>query len=163
MRPDGPLLAVLKVMEALHAPSEAILQRLDAVFDPRRTHGDFVPVLAHWVDLQDLVIDPRPGMRGRRARRWSAIETARLRELVANAARLSKWRGTAKGLRMLLEITTGETGFEIEEQVLGADRQPKPFHFRVRIPKTLARQTAMIERIIELEKPAHVTYETQLG
>lgn len=160
--PESPMLAILQVMEALHEPSEAILQKLDAVFDPRRTRADFVPMLAHWVNLQALLIDRHPTRHGH-ARRWSAIETGRLRELVASATRLAHWRGTAKGLRMLLQIATGESGFEIEEQVLGSDHQPRPFHFRVKIPKAAARQAPMIEHIIQAEKPAYVTYETTIA
>ena len=163
LRPQEPLLAMLKVMEALHAPSEEILRGLDALFDPRRTRADFVPVLAHWLDLEDVITDRRRRRRRGRARHWSAIETGRLRELVANAAQLAQWRGTAKGLRTLLEIATGETGFEIEEQVPGPGKRPQPFHFRVSVPRALAQQMPMVEQIIRIEKPAYVTYEVRLG
>jgi phage tail-like protein len=158
--PESPMLALLQVMEALHEPSEGVLQKLDAVFDPRRTRADFVPMLAHWVNLQGLLIDRHP--RHGRAHRWSAIETGRLRELVASATRLAHWRGTAKGLLMLLEVATGESSFEIDEQVPGPDQRPLPFHFRVKIPKAAARHAPMIEHIIQAEKPAYVTYETAI-
>jgi len=41
-------------MEALQAPDEAVLERLDAIFDPRRTTDEFVPFLAYWADLTRL-------------------------------------------------------------------------------------------------------------
>jgi phage tail-like protein len=163
IREGSPLLALLKVMETLHQPSEAVLGRLDAVFDPRRTSADFVPFLAHWLDLHNVLIDSRNEDQGDPARLWSKIDSGRLRELVANAARLSQWRGTVKGLRMFLEIATGESGFEIDEAVVGPDGRARPFHFRIKIPSTLAPQMAMIERIIQSEKPAYVTYETVLS
>jgi len=140
-------------MEAFHRPSEAILVGLDAEFDPRRTRSSFLPFLAQWVDLHNVLVDPR-AEEGGDARMWSKIDTGRLRELIANAAYLSQWRGTAKGLRMFLAIATGDSGFEIDERA--------PFHFRVRIPKALAPRIVMIERIIQSEKPAYVTYETEL-
>jgi hypothetical protein len=34
-----------------------------------------------------------------------------------------------------------------------------PFHVRVIAPETLRPQAALLERMIELEKPAHVTYD----
>ncbi len=150
-------------MEALHVPSAAVLHHLDAVFDPRRTRADFVPFLAHWVDLHNVLIDPASEEHGDPTRLWSRIERGRLRELVANTAHLAGWRGTSKGLRMFLEIATGESGFQIDEQVAGADGLPKPFHFRIRVPKSLEPQIRTIERIIQSEKPAYVTYEIELN
>lgn len=161
IRPGTPMFALLKVMETLHEPSEAVLRRLDAVFDPRRTSANFVPFLAHWVDLHNVLLEPGSEQRGDPARLWSTIDSGRLRELTANAVHLSAWRGTAHGLRMFLETATGETGFEIAEQIIGSDGQPKPFHFRIRIPQVLAPQIQMIERIIQSEKPAYVTFETE--
>jgi phage tail-like protein len=159
LRDGSPMLAVLQVMEALHEPSEEILASLDAVFDSRRTRPDFLPFLAYWVDLHHVLVNQRDEQDS--ARLWSRIDSGRLRELIANAAYLSQWRGTARGLRTFLMIATGESGFQIEEQVESIDL--KPFHFRVRVPKSLAPQMALIERIIQAEKPAYVTYETELS
>ncbi len=162
VRDGSPIFALLKVMEALHEPSEAVLRRLDAVFDPRRTSANFVPFLARWVDLHNVLLEPGSEQRGDPERLWSRLDTGRLRELTADAVYLSAWRGTAKGLRMFLETATGERGFEIDEQVPAPDGQVRPFHFRIRIPKPLAPQMQMIQRIIESEKPAYVTFETEL-
>jgi phage tail-like protein len=158
-----PLFALLKVMEALHAPSAAVLHHLDTVFNPRRTRADFVPFLAQWLDLHNVLIDSPGEERGDPDRLWSRIERGRLRELVANAADLSGWRGTAKGLRKFLEIATGENAFEIDEQVKDVDGSVKPFHFRIRIHKSLENQIRMVEHIIQSEKPAYVTYEIELN
>jgi phage tail-like protein len=160
IRPDTPLLAILDVMSTLHAPSEAVLERLDATFNPFRAQEDFIPFLASWLDLERLFDQPpgltRPGHGSR-----SPISTGfeRLRALTAAAAYLSQWRGTRKGLALFLEIATGIEGFVIEEQVLGPDGQPKPFHLRVIAPEVVKPHQSLIERIIESEKPAFVTYE----
>ena len=51
LEPGRPLSALLDVMEALHAPSEAVLANLEALFNPYRTPDAFVPFLAQWVDV----------------------------------------------------------------------------------------------------------------
>lgn len=142
-RPGSPLAALLSVMEALHAPSEGVLENLDALFDPRRAPERFVPFLARWVDL-DLPVTTGLG---------------RLRELAAAGVELSRWRGTARGLLLFLSTATGRKDFEVDERVPGPNGLPRPFHIRVLAPGELAAHRPMLERIIELEKPAYVTYE----
>jgi phage tail-like protein len=149
LHPGNPLFAILAVMEALHAPSERVLERVDEFFDPYRAPDLFVPYLAGWVDLKWTLTESSDLASG----------TGRLRELVEHAAFLSQWRGTAKGLLRFLEIATGQAGFEVDEQVLDQAGRPRPFHIRVRAPNAAAPYRALIERIIEVEKPAYVTYE----
>jgi phage tail-like protein len=156
--PDSPLAGILDAMEALHAPSEAKLARLDAAFDPRRTEDDFVPLLARWVDLDRLFHEAETAAPGPRPLGTISTGLGRLRELVASAAYLSKWRGTAKGLHRFLQTATGEREFEIKENVDSTGR-PKPFHIAVTAPASLTPHRTLLERIIESEKPAYVTYE----
>jgi len=142
-RAGSPLTALLSVMEVLHAPSEQVLENLDALFDPRRAPDRFVPFLARWVDL-DLPVTTGLG---------------RLRELAAAGVELSRWRGTARGLLLFLSTATGRKDFEVDERVPGPNGLPRPFHILVRAPGELMAHRPMLERIIELEKPAYVTYE----
>ena len=130
-----PLRALLDVMETLHEPDEEILAAIDTVFDPRRTARAYLPMLAHWVNLEFL-FRPLPAGASRSAWSERALPTAPgyLRELISNAAYLSKWRGTAVGLEHFLEIATGFDGFKIEESIIGSDGQPIPFHIRIRAP-----------------------------
>jgi phage tail-like protein len=146
-RPGTPLFALLEVMEALHAPPEAVLEPLDGYFDPYRAPERFVPFLARWVDLGYLLVDEGadatapptfPGGLGR------------LRDLIASAARLSKLRGTVRGLVLFLEI---------EEQVPGENGVPRPFHMRVRAPAASEPLRRLVAQIVEMEKPAYLTYE----
>jgi phage tail-like protein len=143
VQPESPLAALLEVMEALHAPSEEVLSHLEAHFDPRRAPDRFVPFLARWVGM-DLPVTTGLG---------------RLRELVAAAVEISRWRGTARGLLLFLTTATGRTDFAVDEQVLGPDGRPRPFHVRVRAPAEVSAHRLLLERIIEREKPAYVTYE----
>ena len=154
----NPLPALLEVMAALHEPCEATLQRLAETFDPRRTADPFVPFLARWVDLDWLGMgngEQRLSPSGGRV----PLDLGRLRELVAAAAYLSQWRGTAKGLLLFLQIATGIHGFSIDERVEDDSGVPRPFHIRVHIPPGAAAFGATIARIINSEKPAYVTWE----
>lgn len=152
----GPLGGLLEVMESLHAPDEACLADLDCYFDPRRTPERFVPFLARWVDLERLFCDggqPLP------SHPLLTSHLGNLRELVAAAADLARWRGTARGLTTFLATATGLGGFAIDDQPLGADHRVVPFHLRVTAPAAGEPLRAMIEHIIAQEKPAHVTWE----
>jgi phage tail-like protein len=139
----SPLAGLLGVMEQMHVRPEAELASLDRVLDPLRAPEPFVPFLAYWVDLTFEVT--------------TGIE--RLRALVANAVDLSRWRGTARGLITFLEIATGVTGFEVSDRVADATGLARPFHLRVTAPAQLKKHDRMLGRIIEIEKPAYVTYE----
>jgi phage tail-like protein len=147
--------SILEVMEGLQAPSEDVLAGLDRFFDPRRAPDPFIPFLARWVDLERLLLRPAEHYYPS-----SSQETplqsglGRLRELVAFAAFLSMWRGTAKGIVRFLEIATGAGGFVVQEHIEG-----RPFHVRFTGPHEAERFEAMIARIIDMEKPAYVTYE----
>lgn len=158
-RPGSPLSAILGIMQAMHAPSESVLASLDETFDPRRTPDRFVPYLASWVDLEVLMDIPRVG--GASSTATLSTGLGRLRELTAAAVTLSRWRGTATGLRLFLETATGTHGFEIDDRVLNTDGSAKPFHLRITAPSSLLEHRVLIERIVELEKPAYVTYELE--
>lgn len=148
--PGSPLAALLDAMEALHAPSEAVLAGLERFFDSRRTPDRFVPYLARWLDqgplLDRLDDELGPGE--------FPSGNGRLREVVALAAYFSGWRGTRRGLIAYLEVGTGIRGFEVEEHADG-----RPFHLRFTGPAAAERYRALVEGIIEQEKPAYCTYE----
>ena len=151
LAPGSPLAALLDVMEDLHAPSEEVLAGEDAYFDSRRTPDRFVPYLAGWVDLAALLEEGRA--HGGPPPEFPS-GSGRLRELISLASYFSRWRGTLAGVRRFLEVATGETGFAIDENPGG-----RAFHLAVRAPRSSEGYRALIERIVELEKPAHVTFE----
>jgi phage tail-like protein len=155
-RPGTPLLALLQMMEELQQPSEDVLGRLETYFDPRRAPDRFVPYLAQWVDLAWLLTESP-------AKDAPVSQTlpsgmGLLRELVASAAYLAKWRGTKTGLLRFLQTATGLDGFDLVENVT-ADGSQRPYHLWLRGPKEAAQYRAMIERIVGVEKPAYVTFE----
>jgi phage tail-like protein len=144
---DTRLAAALDAMEELHNPCEEKLDRLDSYIDPRRAPDEFVTYLAGWVDLEWLTggrVTTGPG---------------RLRELVAQAMTLSRWRGTGSGLTDFLVAATGVSGFVIDESPPDESGRPRPFHLLIHAPAAVQEHAALIERIVETEKPASVTYE----
>jgi phage tail-like protein len=161
VEPGNPLFAILDVMEDMHAPSESALDSLDVNFDPYHAPEAFVPYLASWVDLEVLLEAPHTGSPSSTPSLSTGL--GRLRELTAAAATLSQWRGTRKGLCLFLETATGLGGFEVNEQVLNGDGKVKSFHIRITAPSELAGHRVLIQRIVELEKPAYVTYELEFG
>lgn len=145
--PENPLDAMLCAMETLHAPEEELLQHMDSIFSPYRAPDQFVPFIARWVDLERIFAPREEGD--------NLVSTGlgRLRELIRTAAYLSKWRGTQEGLRHFLETATGVSGFVIEEP------GTKPFHLRITAPKQLEAHRSLIERIVDVERPAYATWE----
>ena len=160
LAPHTPMAALLETMEAMHGPAEQALEDVDVIFDPYRAPDAFVPALASWLDL-DRFFPPRANSGGV----WDAnVEPlssgiGRLRELIAAATSLSQWRGTSAGLTRFLEVATGIRGYEIDEQVNGEDGVVRPFHLEVRAPAEAKRYQALVERILQQEKPAYVTYQ----
>ncbi|MFV2102395.1 phage tail protein [Micromonospora sp. LOL_024] len=144
--PGSVLRALLDVMESLHAPDEALLAEVDALFAPYRAPGPMVSYLARWMAMDHVVAVPRRDAP-------LPLPLSRLRDLVAHGAPLAAWRGTPYGLRTALELATGVTGFVLDEPA------ERPFHVVVRVPATAADQLALVSRIVEAEKPVAVTAE----
>jgi phage tail-like protein len=146
------LRALLDVMEQLHEPDEQLLAKVDELFAPYTAPDRFIPFLTGWVTLDYLVGVPRPDGEVR-----MPLPVGRVRDLIANGAALAKLRGTPIGLRWFLQIATGATGFVIEEP---ADA---PFHFVLRVPPDAEQYLGVINRIVEMEKPAASTFEVVTG
>ena len=152
--PGNPLSVLLDVMEGLQEHSEGILAGVDAYFDPYRAPDRFVPYLASWMDLDRLLESGADGEGP-----GFAPGIGRLRDLIASNAYLSSWRGTSTGLLRFLEVATGTQGFVIDENPIGPDNLPRPFHVRIEVPPAARDYEALIVRIVEAEKPAYVTCE----
>jgi phage tail-like protein len=145
-------------MDDLHAPDEALLDGIEAVFDPYRCPDAFVPWLTRWVGLDWLVDDGDDAGPG-----WEDAADAfppglqRLREVVAIGGTLAQWRGTEAGLALFLRAATGVEGWAISEP---ADR---PFHLVVTGPAAAAPWAAVVRRIVDATKPACSTAEVRLA
>jgi phage tail-like protein len=154
----NPFSILLSVMEDLNDPVEKKLEKIETYFNPYLTNNAFVLMLAEWLDLGYLWAGTtwQPG---------ADLEdlfppgVGQLRELVQVARSLYAWRGTVAGLQRFLRLATGLKGFRIYENVVALTRQPKPYHLVVYAPDSSIEMKRLIRRIVETQKPAHVTYE----
>ena len=158
----SPLSGLLEVMETMTEPAEEILQQLPFYFNSYTTPENFLPFLASWVDLDRFF----PALQNPEIPGLDAIQSTgpgRLRELIVAAPQLSKLRGTAAGLQLFLETASGLKGFEIDENVLSENNDELPFHIKITAPQSAQKHHAIIERIIEQEKPAYVTFNLEFS
>ena len=151
------------------APGEGLeetIAQIASLFDARETPEEFIPWLAGWVAL---------GLRAD----WTV---AQKRDFLAKIVPLYRRRGTKENLAELLRIYTGltpvitgvdDTEFQIGvHSTIGKDTQIEgspPHRFRVRAtmpqaaPALKQRQIQIANALIELQKPAHTTYELFIG
>ncbi len=136
----GGYAALLEVMAALHEPAEETLREIHAFFEPAKTPARFLPYLAGWLDYDWAPDDSADDL------------TRRGRRLMEQYLPLTRSRGTVHGLKQFLRIAVGVDGIEIEED---AARH----HVTVCVPTVDKATEAAIRRIVEREKPAHLTFE----
>ncbi len=143
----------IELMEKMHTPTEDLLDNLHNVFNPRQVPERFLPMLAHWTNLINLF---QPDKAGSEPSFWKErtlpTEPGYLRELIAMSVEISQWRGTNYGLKKVLQMATGISNFNIKET-------DKPFHIQVGVPEEAQKYWELIQRIVEQEKPAHITAE----
>lgn len=169
--PEGCVLnALIKTMEKMHEPTENLLSHLQEEFNPLRARESLLPMLAHWLNIDRLY---KPESLGDQRAMWACraapTDIGYLRELLARAVELSRWRGTCYGLQEMLSTATGINTYFIHENV-GIKQEPEtgewqpdlegepiPFHILVVIPEGARRYMDLIKRIIDQEKPAYVT------
>lgn len=113
--------------------------------------------LAHCVDLLRVLASPnRPPTTEGNEKHVLAVDDDRAREMIATAHWFSKWRGTEQCLIKFLEMMTGLQGFTITVT--------EPFHVVIKTPPIVWEQPELMQlavRVIEEEKPAHVTYQLE--
>ena len=152
---DGFAQRLTAALDEVMAPVFSTLDNLDAYFDPRLAPADFVAWLAAWVGL---TLDEN----------WPL---ARQRALIADAAGLYRWRGTAKGLAAHVALYTGtepevlDTGACEWSATPGAPvpgtAEPR-VTVRLRVPDPAAIDQRRLERIVAAAKPAHVIHEIEV-
>jgi phage tail-like protein len=144
-------------LDAVLAPVLGVLDSRDAYVDPRLAPLDFVHWLAQWVGA-DLDAS------------WPEH---RQRALVANAADLYAWRGTARGLSELIKIITGVAPEIVETGGVTWTGSPPPagqlpgsagaaIVVRVRTRKGATIDPVRLDRLVAAAKPAHVAHRVEV-
>jgi phage tail-like protein len=127
----------LRIFETIWEPLEWRQNHINLYFDPRTCPPSLLPWLAGWLDL---AVNPY----------WPE---ARVRRLIAEAADLYRWRGTAYGLKRLIEVVTGLTPTITEHPA-----QPFVFHVSLVIPPGSEVDATLIDDLVRTHKPAHAGY-----
>jgi phage tail-like protein len=131
----------LGIFEAILTPIEWQIDNFDLYLDPGTAPVGFLPWLASWFDV---AFDPS----------WDEVQR---RQLLREAHRIYARRGTKWALSRVLEIYTGKT-----PTIVDADEDLAPFTFKVTLPFSAARsERAMVERLIDVHKPAYALYELE--
>ena len=127
----------LRIFETIWEPLEWRQNHINLYFDPRTCPPSFLPWLAGWLDM---AVNPY----------WPE---SRVRRLIAEAADLYRWRGTAYGLKRLIEVVTGLTPTITEHPA-----QPFVFHVSLVIPPGSEIDAILIDDLVRTHKPAHAGY-----
>jgi phage tail-like protein len=149
-------LRFIAALETVLDPIVAILDSLHAHIDPDLAPRDMLEVLAFWLGVETDESWPDEQMR----------------EIVRNAAELSRRRGTRKGLELQLAITFPDLPLRVEETggvVWAAETSKLPSaassdaSFVVYCDKPVSEaQAAGLARAIEYMKPVHVHYRLRV-
>ncbi len=138
---DGFIGRFLLIFEDLLSPIEQIIAHFSLFLDPLTAPEAFIPWLNEW--LAEIVDE-----------RWPSRTQ---RELLRHVSELYQARGTKRGLQEYLRICTGCPA-EIVENDQG------PYTVRV-VLHTEGRtvDSAMVERIVRANCPAHVAYRIEIA
>ena len=139
----------LMIFESILSPIDRTVGNLHYYFDAQMAPPELLPWLASWLGL---VLDERWPEEQRRA-------------LILAAVELYQWRGTRRGLSEFLRLYTGLTPEIIEHGVgrRGAtEADAFRFTVRLRVTDPAVVDRAVIEAVIEAEKPAHTGYSLEI-
>ena len=144
-REDELIGRFLRAFEQVLTELEQSIEDIDRHLDPARAPDEFLPWLSTWVAFT---------LRAH-------LEPTELSDFLASVVPLYRRRGTRQNLQDLLRIfTKGEP--TVEESATQANH----FHVTVRLPtgspEQHQRQGVIARALIELEKPAHTSYDMEL-
>lgn len=145
---DDPFLGrYLWAFEQVLLDLEQTIGTLATLFDPATTRDDFLPWLSSWVAFT---------LR-------SDLDPSQQRAFLARIVPLYRRRGTKQNLQDLLSIFTHGVPTITESDDTGPAHH---FTITMRLPRTAPdvfnRQSAIAHALIDLEKPAHTSYDLDL-
>jgi phage tail-like protein len=142
-------------LDEVLAPVFTTLDNIEAYVDPRLAPLDFVEWLGGWLGVE---LD-------------GGWPSERRRTLVARAAQLYAWQGTARGLAELVEIYTGVVPEVEDSGGVGWSATPEgefpgtsqwTVTVRVRVDHDDAVDPGKLDRLVARAKPAHVAHRVEV-
>jgi phage tail-like protein len=150
MTDDDFLVRFLSIFQSV---SNSVLHQIDTLphmFDPAVAPSPMVRAMGAWMGLGSVD---------------SSLDDALQRQVVREYANLLAWRGTRRGIQLLLEVVSGapavveDTGGVYPE---GESPRLAP-HVRLRVESTGWMDEDDLVAIVKSELPASVTFELQVG
>jgi phage tail-like protein len=137
-------------LEGLLDPIMAILDSLPAHFDPSYAPRDVLELLSHWLGVE--LDESQP--------------VAARRETLRKAAELSRFRGTARGMQLALDLAFPEVPLRVEDQgkvLTKPGEEIPPRQFIVYCDKAIPEEIqARVARCIEQHKPVDTPYRLRV-
>jgi phage tail-like protein len=140
-------------LEAVLDPIVAVLDALPAHFNPDHAPRDILTLLSSWMGVD---LDEGQSLRDRR-------------ELVRQAAELSRRRGTRRGIELALKLGFPALPLRVEDhggvsfKADDVSRESPPASFVVYCDKPIPEEVqAAVARCIEQYKPVHTTYRLRV-
>ncbi len=150
-RQPGPTDDVISAMAAMAGHRAAILDQASTLVDPGATPDDALAWLASWFGWGWLFRDPFDPRRLLDLDRAFPPGPQRLRDLISAWPMLNRLRGRDRGLLLTLRTATGLTDITLS---VSAGQQ----HLTVHAPSLPVAWTAWLRRLIQAERPAHLTW-----
>ncbi|MEM6477795.1 MAG: phage tail protein [Pseudomonadota bacterium] len=141
-----PIAALLDVMAGMIDPVERQIAGIGAALDPNHCPARMLPLLARMLGLDALL----PFARGSSAQ----LNERAFRDILSDAPALLDRRGTPEALLHALKVATGRD-FTLDE----SPDAERPFHIAVHCARGSEASGGLIEAVIRLMKPAHITHE----
>jgi phage tail-like protein len=150
MTDDEFLMRFLSIFQTV---ADTVLHQVDTLphaFDPAVAPDGMVRLLGRWIGLD--WVDP-------------SLPDELQRRTVQEYGRLLQWRGTRRGLRLLLELISGEPAVvEDSGGVYPEGESPgRPAHVRIAVRSTGWADPHDLVRIVRSELPATCTFELRVG
>ena len=154
LQEDQFLARMLSAFDEVLAPVSSVLDCLEAYHDPLLAPADFVDWLGAWVGA--VLDDDWPD--------------ALRRQVVLNATRLNRGRGTVEGLRDLLELVVdGEVevadhaATEVSASPTSREERVEPLlEITIRVDRPGAVRRSLLEELVESAKPAHLPHRIEV-
>jgi phage tail-like protein len=137
-------------LEGLLDPIMAVLDSLPAHFDPAYAPRDVLELLSAWLGVE---LDESQPIAARR-------------ETLRRAAELGRWRGTARGMQLALDLSFPDIPLRVEDQgkvLVKRGEEVPPRQFIVYCDKAIPEEIqARVARCIEQHKPVDTPYRLRV-